>query len=492
MWKKPWILVASIVMLGLVVRAYLLFFSPLPLYWDEVAMLIDARSVIETGRDLHGGNWLQPLYPSYGDFKLPVYILTTAMTMLLVGTQDWVVRVPSLLAGVGTIIVAAAVGKEIADKVYKKANYVSFAMVATGLIMAFSPWSLHFSRVGFEAHLAQFLVSCSIWLLLRNDGLYKKTVLAALLGVLATYTYFSVRFVWPVVAATAFVLFEFPDKLRSVGLRRSFRAIAPLVMMLTLYAVLLIPLYRSEYYEQSSQLRYSTSSVLNSTDYALQSNELREQAGNHWYTRFLFHRNILLIRAFGTNVSQNISANFLFISGDNNLRHGTAQHGLFVTPLLLVFAVGWFYLVKKHPKAGILLVTWWLAAVVPASVPHEVPHALRSLNALVPLVVVMGFGYTELLRLAVESRFRIVATTGMALYTGVILFVSAEFLTYYSVLYPKTAYTAWQGGYREQIAEYQVSEKKHPDDRFFLWQWAYGDLTSEHIQSLPKEQFRPR
>jgi hypothetical protein len=53
------------------IRAWQLGSIPVSLYWDEVAMLADARVVAETGKDIHGLPTTHFIFPSYGDYKLP-------------------------------------------------------------------------------------------------------------------------------------------------------------------------------------------------------------------------------------------------------------------------------------------------------------------------------------------------------------------------------------------------------------------------------------
>src|SRR5690606_17254534 len=76
----------------------------------------------------------------------------------------------------------------------------------TAAFVALVPVELHFSRVGFEGHLAVSLLVLAVASLLNaHTRKYSFqtaawTVLATLLASAATYAYFSTRFVWPGVA----------------------------------------------------------------------------------------------------------------------------------------------------------------------------------------------------------------------------------------------------------------------------------------------------
>lgn len=122
---KFWLFFVSILVLGIFLRIYKFGQIPESLYWDEVAIFLDARSVAQTGLDIHGRPWFQLMYPSYGDYKLPVYIWFSAISIKFLGANDWVIRVPSLLAGIGTIITIGLI--EVNYFLQKKLKLYNFA-----------------------------------------------------------------------------------------------------------------------------------------------------------------------------------------------------------------------------------------------------------------------------------------------------------------------------------------------------------------------------
>ena len=62
--KRFWIIFSIIILVAVFLRFYQLGEIPVSLYWDEVAMLVDAKSVAATGMDMHGRAWYQVMYPS--------------------------------------------------------------------------------------------------------------------------------------------------------------------------------------------------------------------------------------------------------------------------------------------------------------------------------------------------------------------------------------------------------------------------------------------
>lgn len=528
--------VVIILLIGVFFRFYLLGIIPGSLYWDEVAMLVDAKMVQATGHDMHGNHWFQALFPSYGDYKLPIYIWLTSLFVKVLWYGEMIVRIPSALAGVLSILVSGGIAW------YATKNKV--ASLATMAVLATAPWSIVFSRTGFEAHLGQFFLGLSALVLLYANSLWNKekqvtfkrfflvSIVASIsvaLGALATYTYFSVRFVWPVVWV-AFLLFGlFQTYLRNSNetstvlkniltnnfiKRTVFFYSGLLVAGLLLSQAFLIPMYQSDLYQVSNQFRLTAPSILNQYDHALdsvilrdvslakndddsflmQNNLIAEKATRVWY-----HRHWLLLQSFLRNLSEQLSPQFWFVSGDQNLRHGTGHHGLFVLPLFLPAFIGIYRLARKNKSLLLALLAWILAAMIPAAVPMEVPHALRSLNALIPATIIIGTGLAVLIEWAQQTKLQSL----FGILFGIIwIAATMQFWLYYTGPYNQASAEYWQAGYSEQAfntfveaekLQYQNQELilEHSDDRFFLWLLAEPYLFATEIQELEMENYQP-
>lgn len=496
------LLLGVIVILGAVLRLYDLGHIPVSLYWDEAAMLVDVKSVAATGHDMHGNSWLQALYPSYGDYKLPVYIWLASSLGAVLGAQEWVVRLPSALAGIGTIILGGAIAYELCQRLGSRSStkFARILVPVTMLVIAIAPWSIMFSRTAFEGHLGQFWLGLSVWCLLRSRTKWQWLVVAAILGAVATYTYFSVRFVWPPVFVGYFLLFQYPSWWPKLSRGQWLSAVKNIaltgVVPIVVFGLLLLPMTHSPWYAESNRFRLSTTSVLSNDQLILQSNVYREMAGNTPLDRLVFHRHWLTGRELAQNYADHLSLNFLFMTGDPNLRHGTGQHGLFLLVFLPFFLWGLYGLYDTQKRILLFLVIWWLAALLPASVPETTPHALRSLNALLPLALIIGWG----LGLAYEwwgsiknQLIKLVLGVGLT----VVMFVSVlQFCQYYFTIYPAASATEWQQGYKEVAQAVSRMKGEYPayvnifDDRFYLWLMAFGPYTGSDFTQWPSQGFQ--
>lgn len=498
--KTTWLLVV-VISLAFTVRLFKLGQIPSGLYWDEVAMLADAKVLSKTGRDLHQNSWLQPLFISYGDYKLPVYLWLAAVSVNVLGATNLALRLVSALAGIGTIIISVLIVRRLFSQIKQQRLLALGVIAALGL----SPWAIMFSRTGFEGHLGQMFLALAVLFALKAKQKWWWLLVATFWASLATYTYFSVRFVWPIIlfGILVFELLQPESKLRllpkntPIWFNISLSTVLLLGLSFGLFAISLLPMINSPNYQASNQFRFSTISILNMKDWAVIQNQLRAQAGNTILARVFYHRQWLMLREFFKNISDNLSLNFLFLNGDPNLRHGTGLHGLFLLPFLGFFAIGFYQLARHYWRQLMLILIWWLAALVPASVPEETPHALRSLNALVPLSLIIGFGiYWVLQWLLVKqdylSKVKLVIASGLVTAS---LVCFGGFTYHYFNVYPTQSNHDWQTGFKPTAKKIcQLSDQANQvwvamgDDRFFLWPLAYCDYSTETINNLKFDQ----
>ena len=125
----------SIVIFGSILRLTFTTVNPPSLNWDEVSHGYNAYSILETGKDEWGVR-LPLIFKAYGDFKLPVYIYITAISEFLLGLNVLAVRLPSILAGITSIIFTF--------KLVKLLFKNNFLALLSAFLVTIEPWSLFF------------------------------------------------------------------------------------------------------------------------------------------------------------------------------------------------------------------------------------------------------------------------------------------------------------------------------------------------------------
>lgn len=481
-WQK-WL--SAILFFALVLRIIGFGSIPLSPYWDEMAIWDDAQSILATGRDVHNRPWFQPLFISYGDFKLPVYIWLTATASLFFRDILPSVRLPSLLAGLSFVPGVFFLTKYILNgkQAVKPALFSAF-------FLAVMPWAIHFSRVGFEGHVGSALViwsMVSLWWGIRQENTKKQwlaLVVSAFLGAAAVYTYFSVRFVFPVIFIAPLLLW----------FRQLKRRLLQFAAGLVVWLFLLVPMYRADFYKASNEFRLSAANILNQEGKADEINLWRIRSGNTILSKIAFNRWTFLAHDLAENYTKFADPGYLFLDGDRNIRHNVPGTGLMFLSMSVFFVGGIYFLLRKHENVFAYLLIWWLVAVLPAAVPTDVPHALRSLNALPVFALVLGFGGAALGEYAKESAMRRVA---LGLVYGILCLELFRYQYTFLVAYPRLSGAEWQDGYL-QVAQYVRDVRNQYtfvyvdsfDDRFFLYYQPFSGLSWQEIQQLPSRDFR--
>lgn len=491
-----WLFFVLVCLVASFFRFFLLGNIPGSLYWDEAAILVDARLIAETGKDMHGNSWLQPIFLSYGDYKLPVLIWLAALSVKVLGVSELALRLPSALAGLGTVVVAFFLVSELKFLLPKDYKIWKLQLAAASIV-ATSFWSIQFSRTGFEGHIAQLFLAISLLFAFKARKHPLWFVISALVGVVAVYTYFSVRFVWPplfLLAAGMSILpmESFGWNAIAKGKKQIIARTGVALTSVLLFFICLLPMFKSQYYAASQQFRLSSASILQNEKQILTANRYRELAGNTMLDRLYFHRDLFTLQALLENYAQHLSPEYIFFKGDANLRHGTGRHGLFASVLLLPLIVGLYLLAKQAKLLVVFLVSWWLISLLPASVPLEVPHALRSLNALVPISLVIAYGIVALVS---SSDFFKKAL--FFVFCLILALQMTQYWHYYLTFYPKESSLSWQGGYK-QLAQAVTQQKNiyrtvwvnYHDPRLYLWFLMLPEFSAEQIQTTPKENYQ--
>jgi len=386
------ILLFSLGLLGLAARFWQLGKIPVSLYWDEAAIGLDARSLLTTGKDLNGQSWLQPIFTSYGDYKAPVYIWLTTFLGKFLSVSELTVRLPSLLASLG-----------VAWLLFK---WLGPFVAISFLIM---PWSIHFSRIGFESHLSLF------WLLLMTYLIIKKQpAWAGLAAVFGIYTYFSLRFLAPVLFIVTFLLY-------------ANKKIKQFLIGLTIVGIGLLILIKSPNYAASQQYRLSNNNLITSGE-----------------------RKPAKLKQFVTNYSAYFSPQFLLLSGDPNLRH----HSGFGGELLLIQGVlllaGLVALLNFRCKETWLILSWLFFSPIVAALVNETPHASRAIYLLIPLAWLIGLGWSRLKH-------------SWALIIGLLLFINLSvYLHDYFIHYPARSALAWINPYKQAALQFKDTPLTKP------------------------------
>lgn len=408
MRKKEYLFLGLILIFFLFTRFFKITQIPASLYWDEASIGYNAYSILQDAKD-EWGSFLPLHFRAFGEFKLPVYVYSVAVSEFIFGSGIFSVRFPSVIYSALSLILLFLIAKK---------QFGAGVGLFSALIFTLSPWYFIFSRAGYEVSAGLFFFLLGTLLFLYSDKKNYFFLLSVASFVFSFYSYNSFRVVIPIFLILFGLIFLF-RKGEGVG-----KKLIYLFLSAVVFLAVLIPTYRL---------------------YKLDAGFIRMDQ----------------VRASGSvqiikNYFSHFSYSFLFGSGDSNPRSNIPGFGelyLIELPFLIAGAV---YLVKKRVNF------WWLPILaiilgpIPAAITKESPHALRSILMFPFFSLVIGLGINWVLNLI--KKYREIAVFSVV----VLLMISFEnyysdFLTEY---FPKYS-NEWQNGYSEIFKNYSSDFDKY-------------------------------
>lgn len=435
-------LIFGVILLAAVfLRFYHLDQIPPSLNWDEVSIGYNAYSILKTGQDEWGLKF--PLnFRAYGDYKLPLYIYTDTIFIDLLGLNVWGVRVPSALAGVGTVIFLYLIIKKLTGD----QKLALFGM----LLAALTPWLVILSRIGLEANLALFLTTAAFYLFMVGLDKNKYLGAAAFLFGLSFFTYNSSRVIGiPLLLALVLVFYK--------RLKFNTYTIFSLVIIGLFFAIT-IPLALS----QDSSARYNWTKIVDSG--AIQ--EINQSRGHSTLPEsikpLVFNKITYFIPHAFLNYVSHFSPDFLFFNGGSNYQYSTPGRGLLYPISAIFLLLGLYQIYKQKKPWQWFILGWLLIAPLPAAITRDAPHALRTIFFNVPLMIIAALGLKPLIKL-IPPRFNLVA---LAILLIIFVYFSGDFWIHYSTVYATDYSWSWQYGY-DQAINFALSQAQADEKIYF-------------------------
>lgn len=397
MKKEYWWLVLIVIIAGLL---RFMYFNTVPpgLYPDEAMDGTNAQEVLHTGV-------FKVFYPENNGREGLFMNIQAVLLNLIHQNQPWVLRLPSAVFGLLTVIGLYLLAKEL------------FKSSVMGLLSAFliavSYWHLTFSRISFRAIMSPFFIVFALYLLLlsmrklgeedaangvaqvgflKELSLWSLPLVGGLLYGLGFYSYIAYR-VTPLLILI--VLGYFFVRSKKQNWRKNFWVITVVFLLAAFIAALPLGAYflkhPADFFGRTSEL-----SVFKAASPAL---------------------------ALGKNILE--TAGMFTVAGDFNWRQnysGRPELEAIVGVLFLIgLALGLSRLFKKDFAFAILF-SWVLLAGLPVVISNEgIPHALRSILLIPPIIMLAAYGGIVLYRWAkqilgiADGRFFAAAITVLAL-----------------------------------------------------------------------------
>lgn len=434
------IILALIITLGLILRVYKLDSVPPGLTWDEAALGYNAYSILKTGKDEYG-SFLPLTLKSFGDYKPALFAYLDIPFVALFGLNEWAVRLPSVLAGVGFIILSFLIIREIF-----KDTWLSLAVT---FFAALSPLSIQFSRAGFESNVAVSLNLLGLYLFLKGLKYSKYFFGSVLSFILSMFCYQGSKMFVPIILIGLFLFFRRQSKVnRNLFLSLIIVVLAGIAIYLSTFALgqsdRLMAQNLFAYKRDQSQID------LISEENGLKPGSLQFEAlhGEWWeFVRGIIDRYLIYF-----------SPDTLIIKGDYSPRHSVPDLGIVNYYALLLIPFGFYLLWMKKEQGKKIILFWLFTATIPAVLSRDLISMVRALNIMFPFAILEGFGFYYLVnKLSVVIRQSKILTAGIL---GAIITLNfIIYLDFYFIHLPKENSQGWLYGYKQIISQMPETSK---------------------------------
>lgn len=448
MFRKLWtrlyslhpaqLLLCLVLVVAIALRFSALGEIPHGITWDEAAIGYNGYATAVYYRD----EWLDKLpisFRSFGDFKAPFAIYLTGIFTSLFGLNPFVLRLPFAIAG----FVAVVACYWLVRSIWPEKETREWYAVAAAVIIACSPWHVHFSRAGFESGLSLtvMLVGIVCWITflklyaqenVRKNWLYWFFFTAGVVLLSSTfYIYHSAKITTPLLTLAVTLLFIKRPVLQHWRVLTGAAALASICISLVLYDTVF--------------------------------GEGATRAGVLLFSQGLSTTELLI--AFGHNLLVHLDPQYLVGGSVKHLRDGVGAWSILLPTTAVFFALGVIrslYVLYRGNTAmritrwkmmSILALVWYLTGMLPALLAQEVPHANRSLGALPGYILLallgLEWGLTFLRGHDPSAVLRKIAIgTIVCLH---VLCVTA-FWQYYTTIFASDSADAFSDGYLEAFS----------------------------------------
>jgi 4-amino-4-deoxy-L-arabinose transferase-like glycosyltransferase len=405
-------------------RLYKLDQVPPSLSWDEVDVGYNAYTIAYWGKDEWGVRF-PIVFKSFEDYKHPVHIYLTSLSVLLGGLNDFSVRLPAAIFGVLNVLLIYFLAKEL----FKS----QFLGIVSSAVLAISPYNIQFSRFNHELNFTIFFFMLA--LLLFYKAINKKPqylIFSTISFIICFISYHSAK---PIVVVTSLLLF--------ILYAKSLLKMKKQILMSSFFILLLFwGVYKNP--QLLGLARLNQTSV---SKEEIEEMSVYKKTGNLTLAK---------LQLYGGKYVEHFGNKFLFVSGDKNPRHSIQYLGEFykveIVPLVLGYMFCLYLIFIKKRKEALVLLFWALIAPIPSAVVAigESPHAARAMFMNGSWNILIALGVVGVLNIFKRNYFKALFC-GLYLISYIPQFTGAAkyYLNDYSIKYA----IEWQYGMK-QVVEY--------------------------------------
>ena len=420
-----WLSVCFALVVFFAIRLPLFSKIPAGLNRDEAALGYNAYSILKTGRDEYG-----KLFPisitSFGDQKLPGYVYTFIPFIATFGLHAWVVRLPSLLAGVAIVVLVGLLAQQLSEVFISNKKLKMFFPLLAMVAVALSPWSNHFSRVAYEAHLALafFMAGLTILFFSRTQkGFLRSSIWTALFWSLSMLTYHSYQIFIPLIALGVIII----D--RSIVKKTNRLTV---LMCVGITAITLAIMFFGGVWSGNTKKSQGISPFHADSVWRTITIYRNAFPGPLLLKKIVFNRAYEVISRYAGNYVTTLSGSFFFVVGSSHPDHNPGNVPnlqLYAFPFIL-FGLFTLWEKRQHKEAQYLFL-WIVAALAAPAFTISPEHTVRISQIFPVLDLLTAFGVLVVLQFTTSITTRKILAIVLAV---IVFFSTLRYLTQYVVI----------------------------------------------------------
>lgn len=418
----PLLTVLAIIFLcvGVALRIYKVSSIPAILNRDEAALAYNAKLIIENGTD-EWGNSLPIQFRSFGDYKLPGYVYMLSGLFLIFGQNDFVVRLPSIFAGIAIIFLVSLLTSRIVGKFSSKKSLFCVSLFAA----AATPFLIFYSRMAWEANLALALLLAAIAFLFQKPLSWKKSIVGIFFYILAICTYNTPLLLFPIIFIS-WLFFHWPlqkQKLMVLGI------------LSTMFLTGLL-LFQSTSVQKSAVTLFGNETI--QSQYPAYRQSFSGMSQQVFGNRYVYWMGLM-----GRRYIQTWSPQFLVFEGGEHPWHTVPGFGHVYLIQWLFFLIGIIFIIRQlflkikkgqnfseQDRWKVVMVWFSFAGSLPAIITVDAPHATRSLFFLITIVIVSSYACWLVIHWVVQRSKQLAIILGIVI-LGVFLSESIRYINGY-------------------------------------------------------------
>lgn len=457
-------LISLIFFIALFLRFYRLGEVPTSVNADEAAIGYNAYSILKIGRDEYGEK-LPLSFRSFDDYKAPLYIYLTSVSVALFGLNNFSVRFVSALAGSLTVLLTYFMVQKML--LLKDSKIIP---LFSALFLAISPWHLQFSRSAYEANVSVFFIVLGVLLFYKGLERSMPLILSGVSFVLSMWTYHTPRIFVPLLVCGLVILYRKEIVQRKTDIIIAF--IVSIILLLPLVFVLLSP---------TGLVRARGISSLDNPEILKQSVRWISDDRDGLLATIFHNRRIEYAREIAKGYLIHFDPAFFFLDRAQS-KYRAPGVGLLYLWELPFMIIGLYDIARRGKRWSALLFLWVFLAPIAAAPTLWLPHPVRTIVFLPVLQIITAFGVSCVIRW-LSLRQAQLRNIGFVLIVSVSVISFFYYFHQYYIHLSIDGASDWQFG-RQQVVE-EVKKRESVYDRvvvstsldqpqiFFLYYLAY-------------------